>query len=122
MLECLTAGVEVVLAGSIRDDGPLPETLMDLARAQEQYAEALKGADLVLILATMLHGIGVGNMLPSSVRTVCVDIHPAVVTKLVDRGSAQAAGVVTEVGLFLRLLADELGLPSTAPTGPRSDA
>jgi lysine-ketoglutarate reductase/saccharopine dehydrogenase-like protein (TIGR00300 family) len=108
MHDCIAHGVELALAGSIRDDGPLPDTQMDMTRAQERYAAILRGADLVLILGTMLHGIGVGNMTPSWVRTVCVDIHPAVVTKLVDRGSAQASGVVTDVGLFLRLLADEL--------------
>ncbi|HKQ98879.1 MAG TPA: fused N-dimethylarginine dimethylaminohydrolase/saccharopine dehydrogenase domain-containing protein, partial [Candidatus Polarisedimenticolia bacterium] len=108
MHDCIVHKVELALAGSIRDDGPLPDTLMDMTRAQERYAAILKGADLVLILGTMLHGIGVGNMTPSWVRTVCVDIHPAVVTKLVDRGSAQASGIVTDVGLFLRLLADEL--------------
>ncbi|HZE89459.1 MAG TPA: TIGR00300 family protein [Verrucomicrobiae bacterium] len=112
MFECLKEGVDVVLAGSIRDDGPMPETIMDLIEAQDRYWRALKGADLVLILSTMLHGIGTGNMTPSWVRTVCVDINPAVVTKLVDRGSAQAAGIVTDVGLFLRLLADELTLPA----------
>ncbi len=109
MHDCIQHGVELVLAGSIRDDGPMPDTLMDMIEAQGRYAEALKGADLVLILGTMLHGIGTGNMTPSWVRTVCVDINPATVTKLVDRGSAQASGVVTDVGLFLRLLADELG-------------
>ncbi len=108
MHDCIVHQVDLALAGSIRDDGPLPDTLMDMAEAQERYAAILKGADLVLILGTMLHGIGVGNMTPSWVRTVCVDIHPAVVTKLVDRGSAQASGIVTDVGLFLRLLADEL--------------
>ena len=108
MHDCIVHEVDLALAGSIRDDGPLPDTLMDMAQAQERYAAILKGADLVLILGTMLHGIGVGNMTPSWVRTVCVDIHPAVVTKLVDRGSAQASGIVTDVGLFLRLLADEL--------------
>ncbi|HUD70559.1 MAG TPA: TIGR00300 family protein [Dongiaceae bacterium] len=108
MHDCIVHQVELALAGSIRDDGPLPDTLMDMAKAQERYAAILKGADLVLILGTMLHGIGVGNMTPSWVRTICVDIHPAVVTKLVDRGSAQASGIVTDVGLFLRLLADEL--------------
>jgi lysine-ketoglutarate reductase/saccharopine dehydrogenase-like protein (TIGR00300 family) len=112
MHDGIVAGVEVVLAGSIRDDGPMPETIMDLVEAQERYFRALRGADLVLMLSTMLHGIGTGNMTPSWVRTVCVDINPAVVTKLVDRGSAQAAGVVTDVGLFLRLLADELRLPA----------
>ncbi|HEY3174661.1 MAG TPA: TIGR00300 family protein [Candidatus Polarisedimenticolia bacterium] len=108
MYECIVNGVRIVLAGSIRDDGPLPDTIMDMRAAQETYADALEGADLVLILGTMLHGIGVGNMTPSWVRTVCVDINPAVVTKLVDRGSAQASGIVTDVGLFLRLLAEEL--------------
>ena len=108
MHDCIRHDVDLVLAGSIRDDGPLPDTIMDMGRAQERYAEILRGSDLVLILGTMLHGIGVGNMTPSWVRTVCVDINPAVVTKLVDRGSAQASGIVTDVGLFLRLLADEL--------------
>lgn len=108
MYECVRAGVEVILAGSIRDDGPLPDTLMDMEVAQERYAQSLRGAELVIILGTMLHGIGVGNMIPSWVRTVCVDINPATVTKLVDRGSAQASGIVTDVGLFLRLLADDL--------------
>ena len=108
MYECIRGNVDLVLAGSIRDDGPLPDTIMDMVEAQARYSEALKGAALVLILGTMLHGIGVGNMTPSWVRTVCVDINPAVVTKLVDRGSAQASGIVTDVGLFLRLLADEL--------------
>ena len=80
-------GVDFVLAGSIRDDGPLPDTVMDLLAAQDRYAAALEDVQLVLVLSTMLHGIGVGNMLPSWVRVVCVDINPAVVTKLADRGS-----------------------------------
>lgn len=108
MYECMKNDVELVLAGSIRDDGPLPDTVMDMVEAQNRYARALAGADLLLILGTMLHGIGAGNMTPSWVRTVCVDINPATVTKLVDRGSAQASGIVTDVGLFLKLLADEL--------------
>jgi hypothetical protein len=73
--------------------------------AQDRYTEALQGVKLVLVLSTMLHGIGVGNMLPASVRLVCVDINPAVVTKLADRGSSQTIGIVTDVGLFLRQLA-----------------
>lgn len=105
---CVTAGIPYVLAGSIRDDGPLPDTLMDLIEAQSKTAEQIVGSEMALILSTMLHGIGVGNMTPSWVKTVCVDINPAVVTKLADRGSAQAVGIVTDVGLFLRLLADEL--------------
>ena len=98
-----------MLAGSIRDDGPLPETIMDLVAAQDRYAECLKGVSLVLMLATMLHGIGVGNMLPSCVRVVCVDINPAVVTKLGDRGSSQTVGIVTDTGLFLHQLVEQLG-------------
>ena len=109
MYECVRHGVEYVLAGSIRDDGPLPDTLMDLVEAQERYAEVLtRDVHMVLMLSSMLHSIGVGNMLPSWVRVVCVDINPAVVTKLSDRGSAQTVGVVTDVGLFLHRLAEAL--------------
>jgi lysine-ketoglutarate reductase/saccharopine dehydrogenase-like protein (TIGR00300 family) len=109
MYECVKHGVDFVLAGSIRDDGPLPETVMDLVEAQEQYAAALSNnVQLVLMLSSMLHSIGVGNMLPSWVRVVCVDINPAVVTKLSDRGSQQTVGVVTDVGLFLHRLAEAL--------------
>jgi lysine-ketoglutarate reductase/saccharopine dehydrogenase-like protein (TIGR00300 family) len=108
MYECVTHDVEFVLAGSIRDDGPLPDTLMDLVEAQERYAEKLSNVQMVLMLSSMLHSIGVGNMLPSWVRVVCVDINPAVVTKLADRGSMQTVGVVTDVGLFLHRLAERL--------------
>jgi len=108
MYECIINDVPFVLAGSLRDDGPLPETIMDLYEAQAAYTEAVEGADLVLMLASMLHAIATGNMLPSRVVTVCVDINPAVVTKLNDRGSGQALGIVTDVGLFLNLLAQEL--------------
>ena len=108
MYECVRAGVPYVLAGSIRDDGPLADTVMDLVEAQERYAEALQDVGLVLILSSMLHGIGVGNMLPAWVKVVCVDINPAVVTKLADRGSSQTIGVVTDVGLFLHHLAGRL--------------
>lgn len=109
MYECVTHGVEYVLAGSIRDDGPLPDTVMDLVEAQDRYAKALgQNVQLVLMLSSMLHSIGVGNMLPAWVRVVCVDINPAVVTKLTDRGSMQTIGVVTDVGLFLHHLAMRL--------------
>ncbi len=108
MYECVQRGVPFVLAGSIRDDGPLPDTEMDLIQAQEKYAEQLVGAKMVICLSSMLHSIGVGNMTPSWVRMVCVDINPAVVTKLSDRGSAQTVGVVTDVGTFLTLLAQHL--------------
>jgi lysine-ketoglutarate reductase/saccharopine dehydrogenase-like protein (TIGR00300 family) len=108
MYECVQHDVPFVLAGSIRDDGPLPDTEMDLLRAQEAYAQQLVDAKLVVCLSSMLHSIGVGNMLPSWVRMVCVDINPAVVTKLSDRGSQQTVGVVTDVGTFLNLLAQQL--------------
>jgi lysine-ketoglutarate reductase/saccharopine dehydrogenase-like protein (TIGR00300 family) len=108
MYECVGRGVEYVLAGSVRDDGPLPDTIMNLIDAQDRYAAALERVGLVLVLSTMLHGIGVGNMVPAWVRMVCVDINPAVVTKLADRGSSQTIGLVTDVGLFLRQLASAL--------------
>ena len=108
MYECITHGIDYVLAGSVRDDGPLPDTVVNLVEAQDRYAAALDRVGLVLVLSTMLHGIGVGNMLPAWVRLVCVDINPAVVTKLADRGSSQTVGIVTDVGLFLRQLASAL--------------
>jgi len=120
MYECVRNNVPFALAGSIRDDGPLPDTQMDLIKAQEEYAELLKGADMVLMLSTMLHSIGVGNMTPAGVKMVCVDINPAVVTKLSDRGSVESVGVVTDVGLFLSLLIqqlDKLTSPYTAEVG-----
>jgi lysine-ketoglutarate reductase/saccharopine dehydrogenase-like protein (TIGR00300 family) len=106
--ECVQRGTPFVLAGSIRDDGPLPDTTMDLLKAQEEYAHQIIGADLILMLSSMLHSIGVGNMTPAGVKLVCVDINPAVVTKLSDRGSVESVGVVTDVGLFLSLLARRL--------------
>jgi lysine-ketoglutarate reductase/saccharopine dehydrogenase-like protein (TIGR00300 family) len=108
LFECVRAGVDVVLAGSIRDDGPVVDTITDMNEAQDRYAEALAGAGMVIMLSTMLHSIGVGNMLPAWIPVVCVDINPAVVTKLADRGSAQTIGVVTDVGLFLHQLARRL--------------
>jgi lysine-ketoglutarate reductase/saccharopine dehydrogenase-like protein (TIGR00300 family) len=108
MHACVTSGVPFVLAGSLRDDGPLPDTITDMNRAQDAYAEQLKGAGLVLCLGSMLHSIATGNMLPSWVKIVCVDINPAVVTKVSDRGTGQAVGVVTDVGLFLDLLSRTL--------------
>jgi hypothetical protein len=108
MVECVRAGVEFHLAGSIRDDGPIVDTIRDIVEAQDRYSAALAGADMVIVLSTMLHGIGVGNMLPAWVPVVCVDINPAVVTKLADRGSSQTIGLVTDVGLFLHQLATHL--------------
>jgi lysine-ketoglutarate reductase/saccharopine dehydrogenase-like protein (TIGR00300 family) len=105
MVECVRQGVDYLLAGSVRDDGPITDTVTDMIEAQDRYAEVLADAGMVIVLSTMLHGIGVGNMLPAWVPVVCVDINPAVVTKLADRGSSQTIGVVTDVGLFPHQLA-----------------
>ena len=107
MYELEEGNIPYCLAGSIRDDGPLPETENNIIAAQERYAEIVAGADMVLMLSTMLHSIGTGNMLPSWVKTVCVDINPAVVTKLIDRGSAQTIGIVSDIGLFMRVLTEK---------------
>lgn len=108
LYECVKNNVPFVLAGSLRDDGPLPDTITDMNAAQDAYARHLKGAGVVLCLGSMLHSIATGNMLPSWVKIVCVDINPAVATKVSDRGTGQAVGVVTDVGLFLDLLAKSL--------------
>jgi lysine-ketoglutarate reductase/saccharopine dehydrogenase-like protein (TIGR00300 family) len=108
MYECVKQDVPFVLAGSIRDDGPLPDTVTDMVEAQQAYAKLLEGADTIIMLSSMLHSIGVGNMTPAGVKLVCVDINPAVVTKLADRGSLESVGVVTDVGLFLSLLMRQL--------------
>ena len=108
LYECVKANVPFVLAGSLRDDGPLPDTITDMNAAQDAYAAQLKGAGLVLCLGSMLHSIATGNMLPSWVKIVCVDINPAVATKVSDRGTGQAIGVVADVGMFLDLLAKAL--------------
>ncbi len=107
MHACIKKNIPFVLAGSIRDDGPLPEVITDVIQAQREMRKNLKGVELVLMLSTMLHSIAVGNLLPSYVKTICVDINPATVTKLMDRGSAQALGVVTDVGVFLPMLVKE---------------
>lgn len=100
--------VDFVLAGSIRDDGPLPDVITDALQAQDAMRALLPGTELALMLSTMLHTIAVGNLLPARVQLVCVDINPAVVTKLVDRGSFQAVGIVSDVEWFLRQLCYEL--------------
>jgi lysine-ketoglutarate reductase/saccharopine dehydrogenase-like protein (TIGR00300 family) len=114
MVEAVRANVQYILAGSIRDDGPIVDTIRDIVEAQDRYSAALTDAGMVIILSTMLHGIGVGNMLPAWVPVVCVDINPAVVTKLADRGSSQTVGLVTDVGLFLHQLATQLPAINTA--------
>ena len=105
MKSAIDHGVEIVLAGSVRDDGPLPDVITEMVEAQRRMRAALPGVRMALMLSTMLHSIATGNMLPAGVRTVCVDINPAVVTKLADRGSWQSIGLVTDVESFLRELA-----------------
>jgi lysine-ketoglutarate reductase/saccharopine dehydrogenase-like protein (TIGR00300 family) len=107
---CVNKGVDFVLAGSIRDDGPLPDVLTDTLQAQEAMREKVRGVSLALMMATTLHAIATGNLLPATVKTVCVDINPAVVTKLTDRGTFQAIGLVTDVEPFLRELCQRLEL------------
>jgi lysine-ketoglutarate reductase/saccharopine dehydrogenase-like protein (TIGR00300 family) len=107
---CVKKGVDFVLAGSIRDDGPLPDVITDTLRAQETMREKARGVGLALMMATTLHAIATGNLLPATVKTVCVDINPAVVTKLTDRGTFQAMGLVTDVEPFLRALCQRLDL------------
>ena len=104
----LEQGVEMVLAGSIRDDGPMPGVITDAMEAQGRMRAAVHGVEVAVMAASMLHAIATGNLLPARVKTVVVDISPAVVTKLADRGTAQAMGLVTDVELFLGALADEL--------------
>jgi lysine-ketoglutarate reductase/saccharopine dehydrogenase-like protein (TIGR00300 family) len=119
MKSAIDHGVEVVLAGSVRDDGPLPDVLTDMEEAQRAMRQAIwrvgdggtghePRVRLALMLSTMLHSIATGNLLPAAVRTVCVDINPAVVTKLADRGSWQSIGLVTDVESFLRELVQVL--------------
>jgi lysine-ketoglutarate reductase/saccharopine dehydrogenase-like protein (TIGR00300 family) len=108
MHACVVHGIDYVLGGSVRDDGPLPDTVTDVIEAQRQMRSLLPGVGCAIMVATMLHSIATGNLLPASVPLVCVDINPATVTKLADRGSTQTTGVVTDVGLFLGALADEL--------------
>ncbi|MEJ7654958.1 MAG: TIGR00300 family protein [Chloroflexia bacterium] len=113
MYECVRCATPYVLAGSIRDDGPLPDVITDVIEAQHAMREHIQseaGVDLALLMGTTLHSIAVGNLLPASVPTVCVDINPAVVTKLLDRGSLQTAGLVIDAGGFLHQLASELQL------------
>jgi lysine-ketoglutarate reductase/saccharopine dehydrogenase-like protein (TIGR00300 family) len=109
MYELVKKDIPFVLAGSIRDDGPLKDVLTDTLVAQKTYADALKGAGVCLMLASALHSIAVGNLLPARVRTVCVDMTESVPVKLSNRGSMQAIGVVTDVGFFLERLERELG-------------
>jgi lysine-ketoglutarate reductase/saccharopine dehydrogenase-like protein (TIGR00300 family) len=108
MYECVRHDVPFVLAGSIRDDGPLPEVITDVLEAQRQMRERIRGVGFCLMVATALHAIATGNLLPAWVKVACVDINPATVTKLTDRGSIQTVGIVTDAEPFLRALVHEL--------------
>ncbi len=110
MYEAVNANIEFVLGGSVRDDGPLPDVVTDMLQVQKKMRAAVQGVELAIMVSSMLHSIATGNMLPAWVKTVAVDINPAVVTKLADRGTFQALGLVTDAELFLRELAEELGL------------
>ena len=111
MFECVKNDVDVVLAGSVRDDGPLPEVVTDAVQAQAMMRRSVKDVGFALMIATALHSIATGNLLPAWVKVVCVDINPATVTKLSDRGTFQTVGLVTDVEPFLRSLAALLGAP-----------
>jgi len=112
MYECVRNNVPFVLAGSIRDDGPLPDVITEVMEAQDAMRDHIEGCSMVLMIATLLHSIAVGNCLPSGVKTVCVDINPAHLTKLMDRGTMQAIGIVSDAGTFLPLLAKHLEMQS----------
>lgn len=111
MYEAIRNNIHMVLAGSIRDDGPMPDVITDVIQAQREMRRALQDVEIAIMLATMLHSIATGNLLPAHVKVVVVDINPATVTKLADRGSFQAAGLVTDGELFLRELTEELESP-----------
>ena len=108
MFECVKRPIPFVLGGSIRDDGPLPDVQRDVVAAADTMRENIAGVEVALMLASTLHGIATGNILPAGIETFCVDINHAVLTKLADRGSHQALGIVTDVGLFVRDLSSAL--------------
>jgi lysine-ketoglutarate reductase/saccharopine dehydrogenase-like protein (TIGR00300 family) len=108
MYECVQKGVPFVLGGSVRDDGPLPDVYADVVEAADAMRYLVPGVSIALMLASTLHAIATGNLLPAGVETFCVDINQAVVTKLADRGSHQALGIVTDVGLFISQLCERL--------------
>ena len=114
MYECVQRGVDFLLAGSIRDDGPLPDVVTDVLEAQRQMRAKLPGVTFALMIASTLHSIAVGNLLPAWVKVVCVDINPSTVIKLSDRGTYQTVGLVTDVEPFLRALVQELASQEAA--------
>lgn len=108
MYECVKNKIPFVLAGSIRDDGPLPDVITDVAQAQREYKKVLKDASMVIMISTMLHSIATGNMLPANVKVIVVDINQPTVTKLMDRGTWQALGIVSDVGAFLPMVVEQI--------------
>ena len=108
MYECIKKKIPFVLAGSLRDDGPLPDVITDIAESQREYKKVLKGASMVIMVSTMLHSIATGNMLPANVKVIVIDINQPTVTKLMDRGTWQALGIVTDVGAFLPMVANQI--------------
>ena len=108
MYECVKKNAPYVLAGSIRDDGPLPDVITDSQEAQQRMREEVQDVDMVIMIATLLHSVATGNLIPARIKSVCVDISNASVTKLADRGSAQVISIVTDIGSFLPMLEDEL--------------
>ncbi len=108
MYQCVKNKIPFVLAGSIRDDGPLPDVITDVAEAQREYKKMLKDANMVIMISTMLHSIATGNMLPANVKVIVVDINQPTVTKLMDRGTWQALGIVTDVGAFLPMVVQQI--------------
>ncbi len=119
MCSCVRHGVEFVLAGSIRDDGPLPDVITDAIEAQKAMREKISGVSIALMMGTMLHSMAVENLLPASVKTVCVDINADVVNRLTDRGTFQTVGLVTDIEAFLRELTDCLSNLDGATTSER---
>ena len=109
MAACVRQKVTLIMAGSIRDDGPLPRVITDSMAAQAAMRGALPGVGLALLVASTLHSVATGNMLPATIPTVCVDLNPSVPTKLADRGTFQAVGLVMDAASFLRELARNLG-------------
>jgi lysine-ketoglutarate reductase/saccharopine dehydrogenase-like protein (TIGR00300 family) len=114
MYQCVRHGTDFLLAGSIRDDGPLPDVVTDVIEAQRLMRQKLRGVTFCLMIATTLHSIAVGNLLPAWVKVVCVDINPSTAIKLADRGSFQTVGLVTDVAPFLRALVEELAAIGSA--------
>jgi lysine-ketoglutarate reductase/saccharopine dehydrogenase-like protein (TIGR00300 family) len=112
LFECVRKPIPYVLCGSIRDDGPLPEVITDALAAQNEMRAHVPGTGFCLMVATTLHSIAVGNLLPAWVKVACIDINPATVTKLMDRGSTQTVGIVSDAEPFLRMLVAELGKDS----------